>query len=92
MVETPDEGAPIAAEPMPRHGEPFAGPLVPEQILVLTYNVKAARELGERLDRVVGPAVRARMTERRMARCPSAHATAQAMNTRTTERIRKSRG
>ena len=41
---------------------PFEGPLLPEQILVLTYNVKAARELQERLDRAVGPTVRARMT------------------------------
>ena len=30
--------------------DPFAGPLLPEQILVLTYNVKAARELGERIE------------------------------------------
>ena len=52
----------LAAEPTPRHGDPFEGPLVPEQILVLTYNVKAAQELQERLDAVVGPAVRARMT------------------------------
>ncbi len=55
-------GAWVAAEPAPRHGAPFTGPLVPEQVLVLTYNVKAAAELGERLDKVVGPAVRARMT------------------------------
>ena len=41
---------------------PFAGPLLPEQILVLTYNVKAARELQDRLDQAVGPTVRARMT------------------------------
>ena len=34
----------------------------PEQVLVLTYNVKAARELQERLDTTVGPATRARMT------------------------------
>ncbi len=46
----------------PRHGNPFDGPLVPEQLLVLTYNVKAATELGQRLDAVVGPATRARMT------------------------------
>ncbi len=44
------------------HLIPFAGPLLPEQILVLTYNVKAARELQERLDVAVGPTVRARMT------------------------------
>ena len=42
--------------------DPFAGPLLPEQILVLTYNVKAARELGERIATAVGPATRARLT------------------------------
>lgn len=36
--------------------------LLPENLLVLTYNVKAARELQERLDQTVGPATRARMT------------------------------
>ena len=36
--------------------------LLPENLLVLTYNVKAARELQERLDQAVGPATRARMT------------------------------
>ena len=37
-------GSPAAEpEPAPRHGNPFEGPLVPEQLLVLTYNVKAAR-------------------------------------------------
>jgi DNA helicase II / ATP-dependent DNA helicase PcrA len=41
---------------------PFAGPLLPEQVLVLTYNVKAARELADRLEEVLGPAVRARLT------------------------------
>lgn len=35
--------------------------LLPEQLLVLTYNVKAARELQERIDAAVGPAVRGRM-------------------------------
>ncbi len=55
-------GGLVPAEPAPRHGNPFDGPLVPEQILVLTYNVKAARELQDRLDAIVGPAVRARMT------------------------------
>jgi DNA helicase-2/ATP-dependent DNA helicase PcrA len=39
----------------------FAGPLMPEQILVLTYNVKAAKELADRLERALGPAVRARL-------------------------------
>jgi DNA helicase-2/ATP-dependent DNA helicase PcrA len=36
--------------------------LLPEQILVLTYNVKAARELQLRIEHAVGPAIRARMT------------------------------
>jgi DNA helicase-2/ATP-dependent DNA helicase PcrA len=36
--------------------------LLPEQVLVLTYNVKAARELQERLDEAVGRATRARIT------------------------------
>src|SRR3954451_13839427 len=35
--------------------------LLPEQILVLTYNVKAARELRDRLDAMVGTTVRARI-------------------------------
>lgn len=54
----PVEGEPASPEEL----DPFAGPLLPEQILVLTYNVKAARELQERLDIAVGPTVRARMT------------------------------
>ena len=33
--------------------------LLPENLLVLTYNVKAARELQERLDKTVGTATRA---------------------------------
>ena len=36
--------------------------LLPEQILVLTYNVKAARELQTRIEQAVGPAIRARIT------------------------------
>ncbi|HEY4753976.1 MAG TPA: ATP-dependent helicase, partial [Candidatus Limnocylindrales bacterium] len=52
----------VAASPVERHGDPFAGPLVPEQLLVLTYNVKAAAELAERLDAVVGATTRARMS------------------------------
>lgn len=36
--------------------------LLPENLLVLTYNVKAARELQERLDKTVGTATRARMS------------------------------
>ena len=55
------EGRPVAAEPVTRE-RPFDGTLTPEQILVLTYNVKAARELQDRLDQTVGPAARARMT------------------------------
>src|SRR3954454_21190575 len=35
--------------------------LIPEQILVLTYNVKAARELRDRLDATVGATVRGRI-------------------------------
>jgi len=41
---------------------PPADPLLPEQLLVLTYNVKAAKELQDRLDQAVGTAIRARMT------------------------------
>ena len=37
-------------------------PLLPEHLLVLTYNVKAAKELQTRLDQAVGVATRARMT------------------------------
>ena len=36
--------------------------ILPEQILVLTYNVKAAKELQQRLDKTLGPATRARLT------------------------------
>lgn len=39
-----------------------ADPLLPEHLLVLTYNVKAAKELQDRLDAAVGTADRARMT------------------------------
>ncbi len=41
--------------------DPFGGPLLPEQILVLTYNVKAAGELADRFEATLGPAVRARL-------------------------------
>ncbi len=41
--------------------DPFKGPLLPEQILVLTYNVKAAKELADRLEKAVGPAVSGRL-------------------------------
>jgi superfamily I DNA/RNA helicase len=54
------EGRLIPAEPV-AGDQPFDGPLTPEQILVLTYNVKAARELAERLDQTVGPATAARI-------------------------------
>ena len=54
--------APPLALVSPEPPGPFDGPLLPEQILVLTYNVKAARELQERLDQAVGPTVRARMS------------------------------
>ena len=36
--------------------------LLPEQLLVLTYNVKAARELRERIEEAVGAATAARVT------------------------------
>jgi hypothetical protein len=36
--------------------------LLPEQLLVLTYNVKAARELRERIQAAVGPTTAARIT------------------------------
>ena len=36
--------------------------LLPEQLLVLTYNVKAARELRERIDERVGAATAARLS------------------------------
>ncbi len=57
----PIPGEPTSSTEPTRRDEPFAGPLTPEQILVLTYNVKAARELGERLEKAVGPAVRSRL-------------------------------
>ncbi|MFH0750501.1 MAG: ATP-dependent DNA helicase, partial [Chloroflexota bacterium] len=61
---------PAAADPLALPAEaasadpdrPFAGPLLPEQVLVLTYNVKAAKELADRLEKALGPAVRARLT------------------------------
>ena len=39
------EGTNLPAEAADAAVDPFADPLLPEQILVLTYNVKAAREL-----------------------------------------------
>jgi DNA (cytosine-5)-methyltransferase 1 len=41
--------------------DPFTGPLMPEQILVLTYNVKAAKQLADRLETAVGPGAAARL-------------------------------
>ncbi len=54
-------GLPIPAEPG-RHVPPFTGPLAPEQILVLTYSVKAAKELEERLERALGPTTVSRLS------------------------------
>jgi DNA helicase-2/ATP-dependent DNA helicase PcrA len=56
----PTGPAAIPAEPAPDHN-PFAGPLVPEQILVLTYNVRAAKELADRIQEAIGAAARARL-------------------------------
>lgn len=53
-------GCPVPVGPG-RHDPPFGGPLVPEQVLVLTYNVKAARELAERLERSLGAATVSRL-------------------------------
>jgi DNA helicase-2/ATP-dependent DNA helicase PcrA len=52
------DGVPI--EPAPDH-DPFHGPLPPEQVLVLTYNVRAAKELKERLEAALGPAAASRL-------------------------------
>ena len=62
-TEGPDGGLVPAQGALGRRrtSEPFAGPLLPEQILVLTYNVKAAKELGQRLEEQVGAAARARL-------------------------------
>ena len=40
---------------------PFEGPLMPEQILVLTYNVKAAKELGDRIEAAIGLNAKSRL-------------------------------
>jgi DNA helicase-2/ATP-dependent DNA helicase PcrA len=50
----------IPPEPARDH-DPFSGPLLPEQILVLTYNVRAAKELAERIEQAIGAAGRARL-------------------------------
>ncbi len=57
----PDAPPDAAAARPGRHAPPFDGPLVPEQILVLTYNVKAAKELQDRLEAALGPATLARL-------------------------------
>ena len=41
--------------------DPFSGPLLPEQVLVLTYNVRAAKELKERLEATIGAAAASRL-------------------------------
>src|SRR4029079_17052308 len=46
-------GEGIPPEPL-AGDDSFAGPLVPEQILVLTYNVRAANELAERIENAIG--------------------------------------
>ncbi len=61
-TEGPDGGlVPAKVRSDGTDAEPFAGPLLPEQLLVLTYNVKAAKELGQRLEEQVGAAARARL-------------------------------
>ncbi len=57
LLATKGAALPAAADP-----EDNRDPLLPEHLLVLTYNVKAARELQDRLDQAVGTATRARMT------------------------------
>ena len=49
------KGAADGVPPAPDH-DPFAGPLLPEQVLVLTYNVRAAKELKDRLEAALGAA------------------------------------
>jgi DNA helicase-2/ATP-dependent DNA helicase PcrA len=50
----------LPPDPAPDH-DPFRGPLLPEQILVLTYNVRAARQLADRIQEAIGAAARARL-------------------------------
>ena len=50
----------IPPEPALDHN-PFNGPLLPEQVLVLTYNVRAAQELKERLEVTLGAAAASRL-------------------------------
>src|SRR4051794_24550122 len=51
----------IPPEPAPDH-DPFNGPLLPEQVLVLTYNVRAAKELKERFGTTLGAAAASRLS------------------------------
>jgi superfamily I DNA/RNA helicase len=44
LLRTKGAPAGVPVEPAPDH-DPFLGPLPPEQVLVLTYNVRAAKEL-----------------------------------------------
>src|SRR5204862_2916843 len=44
-----------------RFDEPYAGSVLPEQILVLTYNLKAAKQLVDRLEAAVGVATAGRL-------------------------------
>lgn len=56
------KGAPDGIPPEPTSDyAPLSGPLVPEQILVLTYNVRDAKELAEPIDQAIGAAARARL-------------------------------
>lgn len=41
---------------------PGTDPVLPEQILVLTYNVKAGKELADRIEAAIGSAARARLS------------------------------
>jgi len=56
-----DELPSLWSQPAAIDPDPFAGPLLPEQILVLTYNVKAAKELSDRIEKAIGLAARARI-------------------------------
>jgi DNA helicase-2/ATP-dependent DNA helicase PcrA len=60
LLRTHGATAGIPAEPAPDH-DPFRGPLLPEQILVLTYNVRAAKELADRIEKEIGAAARSRL-------------------------------
>ena len=60
LLETKGGGTVLPPEPA-EIDDPFAGPLVPEQILVLTYNVRAANELNERIQNAIGAIPTARL-------------------------------